>query len=193
MFYNESVDPVRDKLNCNSTLVDSGGVDLDFGKKVEELVDGIADSAAVGGGHMAAEVRGVFGLAECWKTVSVEGCKACLGKASREVKACLPSKEGRALNAGCYLRYSTQKFFSNPADEKRHGSGEFDSSFRVLRKYNWCAILGSVFSSCSFMALITIMLYFLPPGCWMLVVSVLGKLMCVNKGIRIFMFFSHKM
>ncbi|XP_073288782.1 cysteine-rich receptor-like protein kinase 42 [Primulina huaijiensis] len=124
-FYNESVDPVRDKLNCNSTIegVERGGVDLDFGKRVEELVDGVANSAAAGGGHAAAEVRGVFGLAECWKTVSVEGCKTCLGKASEVVKTCLPSKEGRALNAGCYLRYSTHKFFSNPADEKRHGSG----------------------------------------------------------------------
>ncbi|XP_073148837.1 cysteine-rich receptor-like protein kinase 42 [Henckelia pumila] len=126
MFYNESVDPVVDRLNCNSTIegADGGGVvDLDFGERVGELVDIVARSAAAGEGHAAAEVRGVFGLAECWKTVSVEGCKACLGKASREVKACFPSKEGRALNAGCYLRYSTHKFFSNPDVEKRRGSG----------------------------------------------------------------------
>ncbi|KAK7306498.1 hypothetical protein VNO77_44444 [Canavalia gladiata] len=36
----------------------------------------------------------------------------CLRKAGKEVKGCLPKREGRALNAGCYLMYSTHKFYN---------------------------------------------------------------------------------
>ncbi|KAK7313833.1 hypothetical protein VNO77_39035 [Canavalia gladiata] len=36
----------------------------------------------------------------------------CLREAGKEVKGCLPKREGRALNAGCYLMYSTHKFYN---------------------------------------------------------------------------------
>ncbi|KAI3463021.1 hypothetical protein Pfo_019684 [Paulownia fortunei] len=123
-FFNESIDPVWDKVNCNSSIGGgASGVDLEFGKNVGELVDGVTASAVINGGYAVRGIKGVFGLAECWNTVSMDGCRECLAKASREAKGCLPSKEGRALNAGCYLRYSTDKFFANQSQEINHSSG----------------------------------------------------------------------
>ncbi|KAK7312944.1 hypothetical protein VNO77_37213 [Canavalia gladiata] len=53
-----------------------------------------------------------YALAHCWNTVESDGCKDCLRKAGKEVNGCLPKREGRALNTGCYLRYSTHKFYN---------------------------------------------------------------------------------
>lgn len=63
---------------------------------------------------MAEESGGMdtaYVLAQCWKTVSPDGCRTCLAAAWNEAKGCLPNKEGRGLIAGCYLRYSTVKFY----------------------------------------------------------------------------------
>ncbi|KAL3624264.1 hypothetical protein CASFOL_033080 [Castilleja foliolosa] len=123
-FFNESVDAARDTVNCNSSVgAPASGVDLEFEGYVGELVDNLTASAVVNDGYAARGSNGVFGLAECWNTVSTEGCRACLAKANREIRGCLPSREGRALNAGCYLRYSTERFFSNHTEEAINNSG----------------------------------------------------------------------
>ncbi|GER47980.1 cysteine-rich receptor-like protein kinase 42 [Striga asiatica] len=125
-FYSESVDAVLDGVNCNTSLgVAAGGVDLEFGENVGALVDNLTARAVANGGYAVMGSRGVFGLAECWNNVSREGCRACLAKANREVRGCLPSREGRAMNAGCYLRYSTVRFFSNSSgkDDDTGASG----------------------------------------------------------------------
>ncbi|KAL0351029.1 UNVERIFIED_CONTAM: Cysteine-rich receptor-like protein kinase [Sesamum radiatum] len=122
-FFNESVDPAWDGVNCNSSVGAGSGVGLEFDKDVRELIDNVTASAVVNGRYAVMGSKGVFGLAECWNTVSREGCRACLAKASKDIRGCLPSKEGRALNTGCYLRYSTQKFFSNQSQETNSTSG----------------------------------------------------------------------
>ncbi|XP_073019032.1 cysteine-rich receptor-like protein kinase 42 isoform X1 [Primulina eburnea] len=122
-FFDERTDPVWDKVNCNSTVGVGVGVDVEFGKNVAELMDNLTAAAVSNRGHAADGIKGVFGLAECWKTLTGDGCRECLAKANREVKTCLPSREGRALNAGCYLRYSTVKFFSNQSEDSNRNSG----------------------------------------------------------------------
>ncbi|KAK8274792.1 hypothetical protein V6Z11_D10G095500 [Gossypium hirsutum] len=52
----------------------------------------------------------VHGMAQCWKILDKEMCSSCLADAVDLVFRCVPSKEGRALNAGCFLRYSTYDF-----------------------------------------------------------------------------------
>lgn len=77
------------------------------------MVDAVALKAGGGGGGFAVgQVGEVYALAQCWNTVGTDGCRECLRKAAKEVRGCLPKKEGRALNAGCYLRYSTHKFYN---------------------------------------------------------------------------------
>ncbi|CAH9088137.1 unnamed protein product, partial [Cuscuta epithymum] len=108
-FLSESTDSRLDTANCSSA---SRGTAV-FGAEARRLIDGVASDAVARGGYATGKQNGVYGLAQCWKTVSGEGCRDCLEKARREVKGCLPSTEGRALNAGCYLRYSAVNFISN--------------------------------------------------------------------------------
>ncbi|KAL3833139.1 hypothetical protein ACJIZ3_007875 [Penstemon smallii] len=136
-FFDESVDSVLDRVNCNSSAGGGRGVGVGWERNVGEMIDDLTASAVVNGGYAVRGSKGVFGLAECWNTVSREGCRACLDKASREVRACLPRREGRALNAGCYLRYSNEKFYSNQTQQTDHSSG-------VIRKGVFLAIVLSV-------------------------------------------------
>ncbi|KAA3462644.1 cysteine-rich receptor-like protein kinase 3 [Gossypium australe] len=65
----------------------------------------------------------VYGLAQCWELVNASACEDCLVNAVSRISSCLPKEEGRVLNAGCYLRYSTNKFYYNstapPVDGNR--------------------------------------------------------------------------
>ena len=81
-----------------------------------------------GGGFGVAARAGVYALAQCWKSLGVRECGACLDKARAEVvNKCWGSREGRSLNAGCYLRYSTRKFYSDGKDEADNGKSEWIS------------------------------------------------------------------
>ncbi|XP_027073599.1 cysteine-rich receptor-like protein kinase 42 isoform X1 [Coffea arabica] len=115
-FFDESVDTTKGISNCSSR---SAGVlsveDVEnFGKNVVKLIDKVTSVALKNGGFAVKGLNGVFGLAQCWKTLSEQGCKECLTKASRNAIGCLPSREGRGMDAGCYLRYSTVKFYNDP-------------------------------------------------------------------------------
>ncbi|KAL3526401.1 hypothetical protein ACH5RR_011057 [Cinchona calisaya] len=113
-FFNESIDPIMDTANCSSSSgVASAEEAPSFRTSVEELIENVTVAAVMNKGYAVKGLSGVYGLAQCWKTLSNEGCKECLAKASRNVKGCLPSREGRGLNAGCYLRYSTEKFYTD--------------------------------------------------------------------------------
>ncbi|CAM8965329.1 unnamed protein product [Rhodiola kirilowii] len=125
-FYHESVDPILDKVNCSSSSirVSDGIGELEFSKNVNLVIQNVTKLAARNKtGFGAGEVNGVYALAQCWESLSRAGCKKCLKNASRELRGCAPkAAEGRAMYAGCYLRYSTQKFY-NEGDELNKHSG----------------------------------------------------------------------
>ncbi|XXG87287.1 hypothetical protein AAC387_Pa11g2008 [Persea americana] len=54
----------------------------------------------------------VYGVAQCAATVSESGCGDCLRVAYGNIQKCPPDADGRALDAGCFLRYSNTAFFS---------------------------------------------------------------------------------
>nr|GMC56891.1 cysteine-rich receptor-like protein kinase 2 [Ipomoea batatas]GME02378.1 cysteine-rich receptor-like protein kinase 2 [Ipomoea batatas] len=55
-----------------------------------------------------------YAVAQCAETVSERSCKDCLSLAYNNIKDCLPnSAEGRATDAGCFLRYSDTPFFAD--------------------------------------------------------------------------------
>ncbi|GAA0146197.1 transmembrane signal receptor [Lithospermum erythrorhizon] len=65
----------------------------------------------------------VYVLADCWKTLNVNSCRACLENASNSMLGCLPWSEGRALNTGCFMRYSDTNFLNRiEHDSKSRGS-----------------------------------------------------------------------
>ncbi|KAK7316472.1 hypothetical protein VNO77_35530 [Canavalia gladiata] len=127
-FYSEDTDPLRDTVNCTSqygSVVDEAER-LEFVNNVGKVVDNVVRIAVTeGGGFAVGEGEGVYALAQCWKTVGEKGCRDCLRKAGNEVRGCLPKREGRALNSGCYLRYSTAKFYNQGGE-----AGEGDESSR---------------------------------------------------------------
>lgn len=46
------------------------------------------------------------------------------------IASCTQKEEGRVLNAGCYLRYSTQRFYNNSGPDPVPGNGgDFDFAF----------------------------------------------------------------
>ncbi|KAL2510419.1 Cysteine-rich receptor-like protein kinase 2 [Forsythia ovata] len=68
-------------------------------------------------------------LADCWRTLSASSCRACLQNASASILGCLPWSEGRALNTGCFLRYSDTNFL-NPIP--KNGSSRGKNNFILL-------------------------------------------------------------
>lgn len=59
----------------------------------------------------------VYGLAQCWKSVNGSLCKKCLAEAVTRIGSCAMKEEGRVLNAGCYLRFSTQNFYDSSSND----------------------------------------------------------------------------
>lgn len=51
-------------------------------------------------------------LADCWRTLNANSCRACLENATESILGCLPWSEGRALNTGCFMRYSDINFLN---------------------------------------------------------------------------------
>ncbi|CAH2080041.1 unnamed protein product [Thlaspi arvense] len=113
-FYDESVSATSDKYSCSNDTVS----DPQFGFRVSEIA---ARAAVRHGGFGIAGESGVHALAQCWESVGKEGCKVCLEKAVGEVKRCVSRREGRAMNSGCYLRYSDHKFYNGDAHSIIHG------------------------------------------------------------------------
>lgn len=61
-------------------------------------------------------------LADCWRTLNASSCRACLENASASILGCLPWSEGRALNTGCFMRYSDFDFLNKePNDGSSRG------------------------------------------------------------------------
>ncbi|XP_059078181.1 cysteine-rich receptor-like protein kinase 2 [Cryptomeria japonica] len=54
----------------------------------------------------------IYGLAYCMKSLSSEGCRDCLNLAEINIRNCLNHSNGRAIEAGCYLRYDFYPFFT---------------------------------------------------------------------------------
>nr|GMD53291.1 anthranilate phosphoribosyltransferase, chloroplastic [Ipomoea batatas] len=119
-FFSESTS-AQDKANCSSSI-GTPPPPQNFATNAGRLIDNITAAAAARGGFATGNANGVYVLAQCWKTVSRERCGQCLAKARTEAKNCLPSVEGRAMNAGCYLRYSTENFISDPNETDGGGS-----------------------------------------------------------------------
>ncbi|KAF8010962.1 hypothetical protein BT93_J1558 [Corymbia citriodora subsp. variegata] len=148
-FFAESVDPRYDSANCSS---DRGAVDgparEGFAATVGFAV-GNATLAATGGGRGfgVAEAGEVYALAQCWESISSEGCGVCLEQAKTAVQGCVPSRDGRGMNAGCYLRYSTVKFYSEQgASESDHGSSSIGITVAVVLVAAACIML-SIFAA----------------------------------------------
>lgn len=123
-FFEEFMGP-QDGVQCGNT---SRKGQL-FRESARKAVSDAVAAAPENQGYARASVlstgtanESAYVLADCWKTLNLSLCKACLENASAWVMGCLPWSEGRALNTGCFLRYS-DKDFLNPLQSNRHSKG----------------------------------------------------------------------
>ena len=125
-FFNETLD-VQDKTVCGTQ--DFLGNPTVFGAIVRELVRNLGVEAPKKDNFFVGSVNKgkitVYGLAQCWESVNETACERCLANAASNISSCTPKEEGRVLNAGCYMRYSTQKFYSSDT-LGRNIQGEFN-------------------------------------------------------------------
>lgn len=121
-FSHEAVDGgVHDRVVCGPKT-DFSSDDVmreEFEKKIKETLESLTDKTVVSGGFAVEECRGgvegVYSMAQCWRTLRKDECRRCLKTAATKLGECAPAAEGRALFTGCYVRYSTEKFYGPDA------------------------------------------------------------------------------
>lgn len=124
-FYHEYTGP-NDHAVCGNTTRH----DLEFRASARQSLSRAVSDAPNNNGYARAQLavgRGkndsVYVLADCWKTISANACRACLESASASITGCLPSSEGRALYTGCFMRYSDTNFL-NPIPRNGNSRGK---------------------------------------------------------------------
>lgn len=130
-FYAEFAGP-RDGARCGNATRRGSGFEAAARRAVAE-----AAAAAPGGGGNAtvavsAADQSVYVLADCWRSLNASACRACLENASASVAGCLPWSEGRALNTGCFLRYSDTNFLNAAEGGDTSGGAHLSLSLPLL-------------------------------------------------------------
>ncbi|XP_047309383.1 cysteine-rich receptor-like protein kinase 1 [Impatiens glandulifera] len=136
-FYEEIIHTVFDHHICDevpTAVVGQKDVALQFEDRADMLVESVIDAAKVmpsggfGNARQRDTVPAVYAMGQCWNTLNGTGCQSCLESAWKDVMGCLPSC-GRAFNAGCYLRYSSKKFFVSYNDDDDEGGVYNDQNY----------------------------------------------------------------
>ncbi|CAB4311169.1 unnamed protein product [Prunus armeniaca] len=123
-FSHQSLDEEHKNVKCSGPEVDvSKSKTEEFARKVEDVIGNVTEKAVSHEGFGVFEQRGgvenVYALAQCWKTINESGCRECLEEAGASLRReCVPGLEGRAMFAGCYLRYSTERFYGIESDSE---------------------------------------------------------------------------
>ncbi|KAJ4844691.1 hypothetical protein Tsubulata_020666 [Turnera subulata] len=55
----------------------------------------------------------VYAIAQCVQTIDSLGCRACMDVAFSNIQKCPPNGDGRAVDSGCFMRYSDNPFFAD--------------------------------------------------------------------------------
>ncbi|THU65671.1 hypothetical protein C4D60_Mb05t06090 [Musa balbisiana] len=128
---------------CNGSASSDSG----FSEAAKALVrDLTIATPRISGFFAAAERDGVFAVAQCVETVNEEGCSQCLTVADANIEGCPPDTNGRAVDAGCFMRYSSKSFF--PANQTVDlsqflSSGERISSETDMALAKWCTMVNA--------------------------------------------------
>ncbi|KAK7386780.1 hypothetical protein VNO78_27116 [Psophocarpus tetragonolobus] len=130
-FYDEYTGP-GDKAVCGNTTKKNKS----FQDAAKEAVLSAVQAAPNNEGYTREEVVVVgtsndsaYVLANCWRSLDTNSCRHCLENASSSILGCLPWSEGRALNTGCFMRYSDRDFLNK---EQENGSSGGDALVIVI-------------------------------------------------------------
>ncbi|RCV42451.1 hypothetical protein SETIT_9G217400v2 [Setaria italica] len=151
-FFDQSTLPGNTQL-CNGSAVDAGG----FADAARALVADLAAAAPRAPGLAAAAARGgVYAAAQCVETVGEAGCAQCLKVAVGNIDGCPPNSDGRAVDAGCYMRYSDRPFF--PANATVDLAVYLRSGKKSSQKG---AIIGGILGGVAFLSLVGLLTFLL--------------------------------
>ncbi|GLJ34078.1 hypothetical protein SUGI_0685100 [Cryptomeria japonica] len=111
-------DQALDAGYSNVCISDASSSPKLFNEIVLRLLADLRSKALKNGGFATDDMSAdglptaVYGLAMCRRTLNTSSCDLCLQHAARLIRGCLSLhlQDGRALEAGCYLRYSTIAF-----------------------------------------------------------------------------------
>lgn len=119
-FFDEYKGP-SDRAICGNTTRKNSK----FQEAAMQAVNSAVASAPSNKGYARAQMavagtsnESAYVLVDCWRNLDQSSCRACLKNASASILGCLPWSEGRALNTGCFMRYSDRDFLN-----KKPGSG----------------------------------------------------------------------
>lgn len=109
-FYHEGVDPGKYHY-CAST---NDSDPQTFLQKAKDLSTQLITNASAKNSYTFGSINGtLYGLAQCWPSLTNSVCQQCLNDAQNLLLTCPPRSEGRGLEAGCFMRYSTNSFFTD--------------------------------------------------------------------------------
>ncbi|XP_039128050.1 cysteine-rich receptor-like protein kinase 3 [Dioscorea cayenensis subsp. rotundata] len=119
---------LKDTSICgnSSTVIPSTSTVTSLLKNITEAALNNSNYYAAASASVSSDLT-VYGMAQCWKSLNLSGCRDCLEKAVSNVSHCLPASDGKGLNAGCFVRYSTEPFYLSSSS-----SGGGSSSGRIL-------------------------------------------------------------
>lgn len=135
-FFDEYKGP-SDRAICGNTTRKNSR----FQEAATQAVNHAVASAPSNKGYARAQVavagtsnESAYVLVDCWKNLDQSSCRACLENASASILGCLPWSEGRALNTGCFMRYSDRDFL-NKETGSGTSKGEENMCFSALSVY----------------------------------------------------------
>ncbi|KAK4362480.1 hypothetical protein RND71_017721 [Anisodus tanguticus] len=120
-FFDENVEKNSSTYVCGvpTDITNDQYMKRDFAARVERAIANVTTMSRVNNGFGATIVKSgllaIYALGQCWNYLDPEICTKCLDNAGDMIRKCLPAAEGKAMNAGCYLRYSSNKFFDDGA------------------------------------------------------------------------------
>ncbi|XP_076927407.1 cysteine-rich receptor-like protein kinase 2 isoform X1 [Bidens hawaiensis] len=126
-----------------------------FRKTVEGLISDLRTAAPRTSDYYAASTRPVansnhtvYAIAQCNLNLSQSVCQECLNSRYSSLDSCLPVTNGRAIDNGCFMRYSSTRFFElNQTTDITPFLGDGDSSKKG-------SIIGGVVGGVCFLLLV---------------------------------------
>ncbi|XP_016198791.1 cysteine-rich receptor-like protein kinase 2 isoform X2 [Arachis ipaensis] len=118
-FFNQTTLPGNSMICGNKTA--SGGSNA-FNGVAQKVLQDLQTATPRIPGYFAAtktQVAGgggggaIYAVAQCAQSVSEGGCSECLNVGVTNIQSCLPNTDGRAYDAGCFMRYSMTPFFAD--------------------------------------------------------------------------------
>ncbi|OMP01143.1 hypothetical protein COLO4_12134 [Corchorus olitorius] len=152
-FYDQSTQEGHSMICGNQSASDTNT----FEAAVEGLLTDLQKATPRINGYYAAikkEVNAatVYGVAQCIGTITKSGCQDCMQVVTTDIQKCPPNTNGRAVDVGCFLRYSASPFF---ADNQTTDIAPFLKPGSSSKKK---AIIGGVVGGASLLLLIIIAL-----------------------------------